>query len=91
MIQATEAGQTMNSGEQHETNQVEWENPDHWTTIYFSKNDSRSMVPKRNPKHGWTINFGHPRGARWIYYLFMLFFVLGCLIGSVFTFALIQR
>ncbi len=62
-------------------NQTEWENPDNWTTIYFSKKDSRSMVPKRNPKHGVTINFGNKYGARWIYYLFLFFFAIGLLIG----------
>jgi len=42
---------------QEEINQAEWENPDNWSTIYFSKKDSGTWVPKRNPKHGWTINF----------------------------------
>ena len=70
---------------QDEINQAEWENPDNWTTIYFSKKDSRSWVPKKNPRHGWTINFGSPYGARWIYYLFILFLLLGILFGAVFT------
>ena len=34
---------------QHEVNQSEWENPENWTTIYFSKKDSRSWVPKKIP------------------------------------------
>ncbi len=67
--------------DQKEINEAEWRNPDNWSTIYFSKRDSRSSVPKRNPKHGWTINFGHPKGARWIYYLIVLFFSLGFIIG----------
>jgi uncharacterized membrane protein len=70
---------------QDEINKSEWENGDNWTTIYFSKKDSRSWVPKKNPKHGWTINFGSPSGARWIYYLFILFLLLGILFGAVFT------
>ena len=37
---------------QDETNQAEWANPDNWTTIYFSKKDSRTWVPKQNPRHG---------------------------------------
>jgi len=32
---------------QDELNQAEWENPDNWTTIYFSKKDSRSWIPKK--------------------------------------------
>jgi len=34
---------------QDEINQTEWENPDNWTTIYFSKKDSRPWVPKKIP------------------------------------------
>ncbi len=63
-------------------NKQEWDDSDNWSTIYFSKRDSRSTVPKKNPKHGWTINFGHPKGARWIYYLMLLFFALGFTIGA---------
>lgn len=59
--------------EQDAINEKEWKNPDNWSTIYFSKRDSRSSVPKRNPKHGTTINFGHPKGSLWIYYLFLFF------------------
>jgi len=49
---------------QNEKNQTEWQNPDNWTTIYFSKKDARTWVPKKNPKQGSTINFGSPSGAR---------------------------
>jgi len=47
-----------------ELNQQEWHNPDNWSRmglfgIYFSKNDSRAMVPKATPAFGWTLNFGH--------------------------------
>ncbi len=67
---------------QEATNRAEWEDPNNWSTIYFSKRDSRPSVPKMNPKHGWTINFGNPKGARWIYYLMLLFFTLGFIIGA---------
>lgn len=67
--------------DQEAINKAEWEDPNNWSTIYFSKRDSRSSVPKKNPKHGWTINFAHPKGARWIYYLMLLFFALGLIIG----------
>jgi uncharacterized membrane protein len=73
---------------QEKINQSEWENPDNWSTIYFSKKDSRACVPKRNPRHGWTINFANPAGSLWIYYLFLIFLLLGgfagVLIGSAF-------
>ena len=68
---------------QEEIDRREWENPDNWTTIYFSKKDSRACVPKRNPKHGWTINFGSPAGSRWVYYLMALFLGIGGLAGYV--------
>lgn len=68
---------------QDEINQAEWKNPDNWTTIYFSKKDSRTWVPKKNPKHGSTINFGSPSGARWIYYLYSFFLLLGGFFGAL--------
>jgi len=49
---------------QNKLNQTEWENPDNWSSIYFSKKDNRTFVPKRNPKHGKTINFASTSGAR---------------------------
>lgn len=67
---------------QKEINQEEWENPDNWSTIYFSKRDSRASVPKKNPAHGWTINFAHPDGAKWIYYLMLIFFSIGSVVGA---------
>jgi len=75
---------------EEEINQREWEDPDNWTTIYFSKKDKRSWVPKKNPKHGVTINFGSPAGSRWIYYLFLLFFIIGVIIGSSITLVMLQ-
>lgn len=48
-----------------EINRSEWENQDNWTSpgFYFSKRDSRWIVPKRNPILGWTFNLGNPKGA----------------------------
>ena len=45
-------------------NKKEWENPDNWSRrgmfgIYFSKKDTRWLVPKATPALGWTLNFGH--------------------------------
>jgi len=34
--------------------------------------------------HGWTINFGSSSGAKWIYYFFAIFFILGCILGVIF-------
>ncbi len=46
-------------------NRSEWENQDNWTSpgFYFSKRDSRWIVPKRNPALGWTFNLGNPKGV----------------------------
>ena len=68
---------------QDEINKAEWENPDNWSTIYFSKKDSRTCVPKKNPRHGWTVNFATPSGGRWIYYFLILFFLLGVFAGVI--------
>ena len=68
---------------QDEINQAEWENPDNWSTIYFSKKDSRTWVPKKNPKHGSTVNFGSPSGSLWIYYFFGFFLLLGGFFGAI--------
>jgi len=70
-------------------NRAEWGNPDNWSTIYFSKKDSRTWVPKKNPRHGSTINFGSSSGARWIYYLFGFFLMLGVFFGALIAFVII--
>jgi serine/threonine protein kinase len=51
-------------------NEAEWRNPQNWTNtkwkwpaIYFSKRDSRILVPKLLPGFGWTVNLGNLRGA----------------------------
>ena len=48
-----------------EINITEWGNPDNWTSpgFYFSKRDTRWIVPKRNPGLGWTFNLGNKKGA----------------------------
>jgi uncharacterized membrane protein len=51
---------------QEQKDQREWEDPANWTLpvgIYFSKRDSRWVVPKRNPMLGWTFNLATQRGA----------------------------
>jgi len=70
---------------QDRINIAEWGNSENWSSIYFSKKDSRTFVPKRNPKQGWTINFGSASGSRWIYYLLGVLFLVGCTLGAVIT------
>lgn len=53
---------------QNDKNQIEWENPNNWSSrgilgLYFSKGDSRIVVPKAMPSLGWTLNLAHPAGA----------------------------
>jgi uncharacterized membrane protein len=62
-------------------NKSEWENQDNWTSpgFYFSKKDTRWIVPKRNPVLGWTFNLGNKKGA-WAMLLSLLlptFILLG--------------
>ena len=35
-------------------------NSDNWKGIFYvNRKDPRILVPKINPKMGWTLNFGH--------------------------------
>ncbi len=68
---------------QDEINIAEWDNAENWSSLYFSKKDSRTFVPKRNPRKGWTINFGNASGSRWVYYFFGIFFLIGCTLGAI--------
>ena len=70
---------------QHDINEAEWRDPANWSgpgwaAFYFSKRDTRTWVPKKIPWMGWTLNLGHPAGARWL---------LGFLIGLPLFFALL--
>ena len=51
---------------QREIDDAEWRNAANWhggfLGVYYSKRDSRSFVPKRNPIMGVTINFARPGG-----------------------------
>ena len=75
---------------QDEINQAEWENPDNWSSIYFSKRDLRTYVRKQNPKNGWTINFGSVSGAKWIHYIFVIFLCIGIVLGIIISFIILQ-
>ena len=55
----------------NEINRVEWQNPDNWSgpkwfSVYFSKKDTRTWVPKQIPSLGWTINLGKTAGVFWL-------------------------
>jgi len=45
-------------------NDSEWENPANWFggLFYHSSRDTRTLVPKRDPGFGVTINFARPGG-----------------------------
>jgi len=54
--------------EQKEINNTEWANPENWggprwISVYFSKNDSRTWVPKQIPWMGWTLNLAKTSGV----------------------------
>jgi uncharacterized membrane protein len=56
---------------QDELNQSEWHNPANWSgpkwlSLYFSKKDSRTWVPKQIPAMGWTLNLGQSGGVFWM-------------------------
>lgn len=57
---------------QHEINQSEWKNPANWggpklISVYFSKRDSRTWVPKQIPWTGWTVNLAKTAGVLWYF------------------------
>ena len=56
--------------------------PSNWRggVFYFNRKDPRLMVPKRNPKMGWTLNFGNP-----LTYLVLL--VLGLVIAAILSYS----
>ena len=37
-----------------------WASPNNWSLVYRCVKDPRTIVPRRRPWMGWTINFGHP-------------------------------
>jgi uncharacterized membrane protein len=44
-------------------NESSWNNSSNWyfyESIYYSKNDTRLLVPKKMKWMGWTLNFAHP-------------------------------
>ena len=56
---------------QDEVNQQEWGDPENWSgprwlSVYFSKKDSRTWVPKQVPGLGATLNLGRTAGVWWL-------------------------
>lgn len=50
-----------------------WQDPQHWKTwCYSCKADPRVIVPKRNPRLGWTVNAAHPWGGPMVFVLALL-------------------
>ena len=54
--------------DQREINKAEWSNPDNWggprwISVYFSKKDSRTWVPKQIPIMGSTLNLAKTSGV----------------------------
>ena len=70
-----------------EINKSEWENQENWTSpgFYFSKKDTRWIVPKRNPVLGWTFNLGQRKGtwAMLLSFLFPIIILLGIFVFTV--------
>jgi serine/threonine protein kinase len=79
-IVATKLDSTVN---QSAINEAEWRNPQNWTStkwkwpaIYFSKRDSRILVPKLLPGLGWTVNLGNLRGAFTLFAIFITVIII---------------
>lgn len=54
--------------DQKTINSAEWSNPDNWggprwISLYFSKKDSRTWVPRQIPWMGWTLNLAKTSGV----------------------------
>ena len=85
---------------QNEINNAEWENSDNWgasgnlatmASVYFSKKDSRTWVPKKGGSLGWTINLAHRAGVLWFLGIVLglpLFYSVGLV---VFIVAIVSR
>jgi uncharacterized membrane protein len=54
--------------DQQEINKTEWVKAENWggprwISVYFSKKDSRTWVPKQIPWMGWTLNLAKTSGV----------------------------
>lgn len=72
---------------QDEINESEWRNPENWggpklISVYFSKKDSRTWVPKQIPWTGWTVNLAQRAGVWWFFCIILASMLL--VVGSAF-------
>jgi hypothetical protein len=53
-----------------------WSDPANWPLagLYYCKGDPRIIVPKRNPRFGWTMNFAHT--STWVALLLLVVSVI---------------
>ena len=65
-----------------ESEDREWHDPKNWRSLgrYSAPNDPRVMVPKRNPRLGWTFNSGQPEGRRLIKTIFVTY---GAIVAAI--------
>lgn len=65
-------------------NEEAWSDPASWRFgilgIYHAPRDTRWIVPKRNPKMGWTFNFAHP-GSWWFLTCLLMVAVVSILVA----------
>lgn len=67
--------------DQKTINQAEWSNPDNWggprwISVYFSKKDSRTWVPKQIPWMGVTLNLAKTSGVVMVLLILILLFMI---------------
>lgn len=67
--------------DQKDINRAEWSNPDNWggprwISVYFSKKDSRTWVPKQIPWMGVTLNLAKTSGVLWLLSILILLFMI---------------
>lgn len=70
---------------QSDIDHAEWREPSNWRGgwlgIYASRRDSRVIVPKRNPRMGWTVNLGRPAGL--VLFAALVVLVVGALVLGI--------
>ena len=70
--------------DRNEVNAEEYANPKNWHyVLYASKRDSRIVVPKKNGRFGYTVNFSKPLG--------ILIHVVNILLGTAIVFFIYVR
>lgn len=67
--------------DQKAINRAEWSNPDNWggprwISVYFSKKDSRTWVPKQIPWMGVTLNLAKTAGVVLLLLILVLLFMI---------------